>query len=75
MELLSLSAVELGKAIREGRTTAVEAMEAVLERTEQAEPLYNCYITIDKEKALEKARQVQRRIEEIGRASCRERVF
>lgn len=63
MELLSLSAVELGKAIREGRTTAVEAMEAVLERTEQAEPLYNCYITIEKEKALEKARQVQRRIE------------
>ena len=31
-ELLSLSAVELATAIKEGRTTAVEAMEAVFEQ-------------------------------------------
>ena len=42
MELLSLSAVELGTAIKEGRTTAVEAMRTVLERIEETESLYHC---------------------------------
>lgn len=63
MELLSLSAVQLGTAIREGRTTAVEAMEAVLGEIEKKESIYNCYITVDKEKALRKAEETQNRIE------------
>lgn len=62
MDLLSLSATELGRAIREGRTTAVEAMEAVFDRIKEAEPLYNCYVTVQREKALEKAREVQAKI-------------
>ena len=62
MELLSLSAVELGAAIRAGRATAPEAMEAVLRRIEEKEDALHCYITIDKEKALERAGEVQRRI-------------
>ena len=63
MELLSLSAVELGAAIRAGRATAPEAMEAVLCRIEEKEDALHCYITIDKEKALERAGEVQRRIQ------------
>ncbi len=63
MELLSLSAVELGTAIKEGRATAVEAMEAVFGRIEEAEGDLHCYITIEKEKALEKAKEVQGRIQ------------
>ena len=63
MDILSLSAVELGTAIREGRTTAVEAMQAVLGRIEESEDALRCYITIDREKALEQAGQVQKRIE------------
>ncbi len=63
MELLSLSAVELGKAIKEGRTTAVEAMEAVLSQIEKSEEVLHCYITINKKKALNKAAEVQRRID------------
>ena len=63
MELLSLSAVELGAAIRAGRATAPEAMEAVLRRIEEKEDALHCYITIDKEKALERAGEVQRRIQ------------
>ena len=63
MNILSLSAVELGTAIREGRTTAVEAMQAVLGRIEESEDALRCYITIDREKALEQAGQVQKRIE------------
>lgn len=63
MELLSLSAVQLAGAIREGRTTAVEAMRAVLEQAEEKESRLNCYITLDKEGALRRARETQRRIE------------
>jgi len=62
-DLLSLSAVELGTAIKEGRTTAVEAMEAVFARIEERESTLNCYITIDKPLALKKAREAQQKIE------------
>ena len=36
-QILSLSALELGRAIKEGKVTAVEAMEAVLSRIEEKE--------------------------------------
>ncbi len=62
-ELLSLSAVELATAIKEGRTTAVEAMEAVFEQIKKTENALHCYVTLDKEKALEKAGAVQKKIE------------
>lgn len=62
-ELLALTAVELGKAIRNGETTAVEAMEAVLEQVDRTENKYNCYVTLDKEGALARAAQVQKKIE------------
>ena len=64
MELLSLSAVELGTAIREGRTTAVEAMQAVLDKIDQTEEQYNCYVTVDREGALRRASAVQKKIED-----------
>ncbi len=63
MELLSLSAVELGRAIREGRTTAVEAMQAVLNQIEEKEKIYHCYVTVDAKGALKRAEEVQKRIE------------
>lgn len=63
MELLSLSAVELATAIREGKTTAVEAMQAVLDKIRQSEELYNCYVTVDGENALRRAQAVQKKIE------------
>lgn len=63
MEILSLSAVELGTAIKEGRTTAVEAMKAVLDRIDRMEEKYHCYVTVDREGALSRAFAVQKRIE------------
>ncbi len=63
MELLSLSAVELSAAIKEGKTTAPKAMEAVLSRIDRTEGEYHCYVTIDREGAMDRAVQVQRRIE------------
>ena len=63
MDILSLSAVELGTAIRDGKTSAPEAMRAVLERIEEKESLYNCYVTVERERALRAAEQAQRKIE------------
>ena len=63
MELLSLSAVALSAAIREGKTSAPEAMKAVLEQIHRTEEIYHCYVTIDRDGALKRAEQVQRRIE------------
>ena len=63
MEMGFLSAVELATAIRQGKTTAVRAMETVLERIGEMEALYHCYVTVDTETALKKAEDVQKRIE------------
>lgn len=62
-QLLSLSATALGTAIRAGETTAVEAMEAVLEQIEAWEGAYHCYVTVERESALAKAAAVQEKIE------------
>lgn len=63
MEILSLTAVELSNAIKAGRTTAVEAMKAVLAQIDETEAVYNCYVTIDREGALDRAKKVQKKIE------------
>ena len=62
-EILSLTATELGRAIRSGNTTAVEAMESVLAQIASKEEKYHCYITVDRSGALKGASQVQKKIE------------
>jgi aspartyl-tRNA(Asn)/glutamyl-tRNA(Gln) amidotransferase subunit A len=54
--LTKLSCVQLAAAIREKRTTAVAAMEAVLERAHAVQPKLNCFLRIDDRAALEAAR-------------------
>lgn len=63
MNLLNLTAAELAAAIKDGKATAVEAVRASLERIEEKEELYHCYVTIDKKDALLQAEAVQSRIE------------
>ena len=63
MNLLDLTASQLAIEIKEGRTTAIAAMEAVISQIEQREAELNCYINIDKEKAMETARKAQEAIE------------
>ena len=60
---LDMSAVELATAIKKGEATAVEAMEAVLTQIEKYEKEYHCFLYVDKEKAMEKARQMQEKIQ------------
>lgn len=63
MELLKYSAVELAAAIKEGKATAIEAMEAVLSKIEETESKINAYVTFDKEAALAAAKEAQKKIE------------
>ena len=64
MSLLDLTAVELAAEIKAGKTTAVEAMKAVIEQIDRFEDEFNCYVTVDKEAALKKAEEVQKGIED-----------
>ena len=57
-EIISLSALELGKAIKEGKTSSVEACHAYLSRIDDRDGLYNSYITVLTEEALKRAAQV-----------------
>ena len=63
MNLLNLTAAELAAAIKDGKAPAVDAVRASLERIEEKEELYHCYVTIDKKDALLQAEAVQSRIE------------
>ena len=58
-----MTAAELAAAIKEGKTTAVEAAKEVLAQIEEKESLYHAYITVEKEKALVQAEAVQAKIE------------
>lgn len=63
MNIVDMTAVQLSAAIKEGKTTAVEAAEAVLARIEKEEKNYNCYVTVDRDGALAQAKVVQAKIE------------
>lgn len=60
--ILSYTAVELSKLIKNGAITAVEATEATLRRIEELEPQIHAYITVDGEVALKKAAMIQEKI-------------
>ena len=61
-DILSMTAVELGKKIAAGEVTSVEATKAYLNRIGEADKEIHAYITIEAEKALEAAREADRRI-------------
>lgn len=61
--MLDLTAVELSNKIRSKEITATEATEQVLKQVKQQEGKYNCYITYDEEKALQRAAEVQQMIQ------------
>ncbi len=63
MDILHLTAVELGKKIQAKELSAVEAAKAAIARAKTVEPEINSYVTLDEEGALMQAEAVQRRIE------------
>ena len=60
MSLMSLTAVELGKKIKEKEVTVVEAAKACLDQMEALEKDINSYITVvDRDAVLKRAEEVQ----------------
>lgn len=63
MDLMSLTAVELGKKIKANEITAVEATSTALNVIKKHQEKINSFITIDEEGALKRAAEVQTQIE------------
>lgn len=63
MNLMSLTAVELGKKIKSKEVTVEQAVTAALDAIEANEEKVNSFVTIDRDGALKKAKEVQSRID------------
>ena len=63
MSLMSLTAVELGKKIKAKEVTVVEAVQEALDAVEKKEKDVNSFVTVMRKEALEKAKEVQEKID------------
>ena len=63
MSLMSLTAVELGRNIKEKEVTVEEAVTAALDAIEKREAQVHSFVTVDREGALERAKEVQAKID------------
>lgn len=63
MEMFDMTAAELGKRIQAGEITAAEAAEYSLGQIKKKDGQIHSFITVDEEKVMKRARQVQRKIE------------
>ena len=65
MNLMSFTAVELGKKIKSGEVRVVDAVNAAFDQIEAVEKDINSYVTVyKKEEVLEKAEHIQKLIDE-----------
>ena len=63
MELMQLTAVELGKKIKNKEITVKECVEAALAQIDAVEGQIHSFVTMDREGALKKAEEVQAKID------------
>ena len=63
MDLMQLTAVELGKKIKNKEVTVKECVEAALAQMDAVEGQIHSFVTIDREGALKKAEEVQAKID------------
>ena len=61
MAILDLTAAELSERIRRGDIGVQEALEAVLDRIGEREERLHCYLTINRDGARARARDLQKR--------------
>ena len=64
MNIMSLTAVELGKRIKAKEISVEEAVTAALDAIEKKEKLVNSFVTVDREGALKRAKEVQKQIDD-----------
>ena len=63
MDITSLTALQLGKKIKAGEISVIEAVKAQLEVIKIREKEHHAYVTLLEEEALERAREVQKLID------------
>jgi aspartyl-tRNA(Asn)/glutamyl-tRNA(Gln) amidotransferase subunit A len=63
MEIYEMTALQVAQKIKNREITAMDAVESVATAVENKDKTYNCYVTFDKESALEQAEKVQKRID------------
>lgn len=63
MDIMQMTAVELGQKIKAGELTAVEATKTCLDRIEAYDKTFNCFVTVDREGALTQAEEIQKKID------------
>lgn len=63
MSLMSLTATGLGKKIKDREVSAPEAAMAALDAIESKESKINSFVTVDREGAIKRAQEVQKRID------------
>lgn len=63
MDLMSLTAVELGKKIKEKEVSVPEATKAAIAAIKEKEGALNAFVTVDEEGALKQAAEIQKKID------------
>lgn len=63
MSLLDYTATQLAEKIKNHEVSVLDAVNAVLEQIDSKEDTYNCYVTVDRDGALKKAEEVQKKID------------
>ncbi|MBQ1183040.1 MAG: Asp-tRNA(Asn)/Glu-tRNA(Gln) amidotransferase GatCAB subunit A, partial [Clostridia bacterium] len=63
MDILNMTALEIGAAIKKKEITTVDAVKAVLDSIAKTDWAVNAYITVNGEEALKKAEEVQAKID------------
>ena len=64
MDLMHLTAVELGRKIKNKEVTVEEAVTAALDAIEKKEEKVHSFVTVDRERALKRAKEVQSQIDD-----------
>ena len=64
MNLMSLTAVELGKKIKAKEVSVEEAVQAAIDAIEKKEESVHSFVTVDKEGALTRAKELQKLIDD-----------
>ena len=64
MDMMSMTAVELGKKIASGEISVTEATQASLDRIKKLEEDYHSFVTVDEQGALKQAEIIQKKIKD-----------
>ena len=62
-DILKMTAVELGKKIKAGEISVLDATNTCLDQIDKLDKTYNCFVTVDREGAIAQANEIQAKID------------